>query len=151
MPTTERSLASTTMSQPAARIAGPPAPKNSHEGSRRRMASISWAPYISPEASPAEIRIRTRHCKLLRLVGSFSHCASRLPREQGRISYQGELYWISNGRYAAENLLPRNLRLPDECARLRESRRHAGFAGIFAGSHGRRSWVGSLQYVLDPG
>jgi hypothetical protein len=26
---------------------------------RRRKASISIAPYISPEASPAEIRIRT--------------------------------------------------------------------------------------------
>src|SRR5580700_1691291 len=58
MPTTERSLASTTVSQPAARIRSPPTPKNSSCGSRRSSVSMSCAPYISPEASPAEIRIR---------------------------------------------------------------------------------------------
>ena len=51
-------------SQPAARMRSPPTPKKSDEGLRRRRASTSWAPYISPEASPAEIRIRIeRHCK----------------------------------------------------------------------------------------
>src|SRR5580704_12581482 len=60
MPTTERSLASTTVSQPAARIRSPPTPKNSICSSRRRRAAMSCAPYISPEASPAEIRIRKR-------------------------------------------------------------------------------------------
>src|ERR1700680_3478297 len=46
----------------------PPTPKNSScsfnvarapSPARRRKASISSAPYISPEASPAEMRIRT--------------------------------------------------------------------------------------------
>src|SRR5438477_10495800 len=60
MPTTARSLASITVSQPASRMRWPPTPKNSSEGSRRRRASMSCAPYISPEASPAEIRIRTK-------------------------------------------------------------------------------------------
>src|SRR5262247_1163487 len=59
MPTTANSLASTTVSQPASRMRGPPTPKNSHAGSRRRRAWTSCAPYISPEASPAEIRTRT--------------------------------------------------------------------------------------------
>src|SRR5712692_4884787 len=68
MPTTARTLESTTVSQPAARMRSPPTPKNSSRWfsvarapspARRRKASISSAPYISPEASPAEIRIRT--------------------------------------------------------------------------------------------
>src|ERR1700730_7089377 len=80
MPTTARSLASTTASHPAARICSPPTPKNSSgsagvgtaaagcpaeqssaglRSSARRKASISSAPYISPDASPAEIRMRT--------------------------------------------------------------------------------------------
>ena len=53
---------------PRARMRSPPAPKNSREESRRRKASMSCAPYISPEASPAEMRIFANrilccHCK----------------------------------------------------------------------------------------
>src|SRR5271157_4848682 len=81
MPTTARSLASTTISQPAAAMRSPPAPKNSmspvgieaagvgayafvraaewSSAARRCTDSISCAPYISPDASPAEIRIFT--------------------------------------------------------------------------------------------
>src|SRR6266550_1831914 len=78
MPTTARSLASTTISQPAARMRSPPAPKNWRDGSRRRSASISCAPYISPEASPAETRICTealylgRYFPLRQTGGTFS-------------------------------------------------------------------------------
>src|SRR5277367_2042266 len=94
MPTTARSLLSTMVSHPAARMRSPPTPKNSRVGvgtgvptcpsgrkrsasaelalgwagetpapSRARSASMSCAPYISPEASPADIRIRTGYCK----------------------------------------------------------------------------------------
>src|SRR5712691_7797105 len=59
MPTTASFLASTTVSHPTARMRSPPTPKNSSDGLRRSRASISCAPYISPEASPAEMRIRT--------------------------------------------------------------------------------------------
>src|SRR5258708_1190007 len=97
MPTTERSFASTTVSQPAARMRSPPTPKNSSRlfesagqpgaavptqisgsvdvgtaapgwpaerssaafrSATRGRASMSCAPYSSPEASPADIRIR---------------------------------------------------------------------------------------------
>src|SRR5512142_2046784 len=63
MPTTATSLASMTVSHPAARMRSPPRPKNSgwripREAARRRRASINPAPYISPEASPAEMRMR---------------------------------------------------------------------------------------------
>src|SRR5271169_412658 len=85
MPTTARSFASTMISHPAARMRSPPAPKNSscracvvaglcpagtgrspvstqaEMDARRRRASISCAPYISPEASPAEMRTCTGH------------------------------------------------------------------------------------------
>src|SRR5271157_3479610 len=101
MPTTARSLASTTMSQPAAAMRSPPAPKKSSftacvvaglcpagtgrspvptwagMATRRRSASISCAPYISPEASPAEMRTCTGHivtgwterCSVVRVRG----------------------------------------------------------------------------------
>src|SRR5512146_1508472 len=59
IPTTAMSLASTTVSHPAARMRSPPRPKTSKSGRRRRRASISCAPYMSPEASPAETRMRS--------------------------------------------------------------------------------------------
>src|SRR6266481_8391325 len=71
MPTTARSFASTTISQPAARMRSPPTPKNWSDGLRRRSASISCAPYISPEASPAEIRICTGHI----VTGLMERCS----------------------------------------------------------------------------
>src|SRR5579864_2562410 len=90
MPTTARSLASTTVSHPAARMRSPPTPKKEIESGAEdefveeelveekfvgtaalgcpaerssagfrsaalRKASISCAPYISPEASPADM------------------------------------------------------------------------------------------------
>src|SRR5579872_2673177 len=58
IPTTAISLASTIVWQPAARMRSPPNPKTSTSGRERRRASISCAPYMSPEASPAEMRTR---------------------------------------------------------------------------------------------
>src|SRR5512146_454467 len=63
MPTTATSLASMTVSHPALRMRSPPRPKNSMDPKPREAASlcrasISPAPYISPEASPAEISTR---------------------------------------------------------------------------------------------
>src|SRR6266853_1619764 len=89
MPTTARSLAATTISHPASRMRSPPAPKNSScpacvvaglcpawtgpspVPTRARRASMSWAPYISPEASPAEIRICTGHI----VTGLMERCS----------------------------------------------------------------------------
>src|SRR6185503_10937636 len=70
IPTTASSLASTMVSQPAARIRGPPTPKNSAPASRRRRASMSSAPYISPEASPAEMRIFTKSIVSAEITGT---------------------------------------------------------------------------------
>src|SRR3954469_7818629 len=57
-PTTATSRDSTVMSHPAARMRSPPRPKKliGRESARRRD-SISCAPYCSPEASPAEMRM----------------------------------------------------------------------------------------------
>ena len=68
------------MSQPAARIRSPPTPKNSSEGSQRLKAWISCAPYISPEASPAEMRIRTED-----IVPGYNYFGATAP-PQARIT-----------------------------------------------------------------
>src|ERR1700687_1384812 len=104
MPTTARSLASTTISQPAAAMRSPPAPKNSsckacvvaglcpagtgwspvttraELTAARRRASINCAPYISPEASPAEMRIRTGHIVMGRMA---RRSVVRIRRDRG--------------------------------------------------------------------
>src|ERR1019366_2742998 len=46
-----------------------------------------------------------------------------------------------------ENLLHRNLRLPDECPRLRKSRRDPAVAGLFTGGDAGRSGACPLQHL----
>src|SRR5437764_9820563 len=92
MPTTARSLASTTVSHPAARILSPPTPKNSSgSGNCERRASINCAPYISPEASPAEIRTRTEHCNGVRQHGGAPSLSLK-PRSPLMATAAGLLY-----------------------------------------------------------
>src|ERR1700682_6049685 len=56
----------------------------------------------------------------------------------------------SYGSGRAKDFLPRNLWLPDECARLRKSRGHAREGRLLPGGDGRRGGLGALQHVLDP-
>src|ERR1039458_3718238 len=54
-------------------------------------------------------------------------------------------------RFSAwENLLPRDFRLPDECPRFRESRRHAHGPGLCPGGNTRTSPPGPLQHLQHP-
>src|SRR5271156_538681 len=104
MPTTAKSFASTMISHPAARMRSPPAPKNSscearvvaglcpagtgpspvtthaEMDARRRRASMSCAPYMSPEASPAEMRTCTGHI----VMGWIDHRSVVGVRGRGR-------------------------------------------------------------------
>src|SRR6185312_7043376 len=57
-PTTATSRDSMTVSNPVTRMRSPPRPKNDiARESARRSDSINCAPYSSPEASPAEMRM----------------------------------------------------------------------------------------------
>ncbi len=60
------------------------------------------------------------------------------------------LYTDGNVGYRGQDVLPGNLRLPDECARFREGDRHARAAGVSPGSDGGRSWPGPLQHLFHP-
>src|SRR5260221_8330585 len=48
-----------------------------------------------------------------------------------------------------QDVLPRNVRLPDECTRLGKGRGDAGVRGIPAGGDGGRGGSGAVQHVLD--
>src|ERR1017187_10818908 len=60
------------------------------------------------------------------------------------------LYVWGSTQRSAEDFLPRNLRLPDECPRLRKSRRDAGAGRVSAGGNGGTGRPGSLQYLFHP-
>src|ERR1700761_3067611 len=57
MPMWATSSAFTTRRMPSFSMRRPPRPKKSAPGARRRISSISMAPYCSPLASPAERKI----------------------------------------------------------------------------------------------
>src|ERR1700722_20087301 len=60
IPTTAIDRESTTARTPAACIRAPAHPKKSASGFRSRIASTTREAYRSPEASPAETKMRTR-------------------------------------------------------------------------------------------
>src|SRR5207302_9459002 len=60
------------------------------------------------------------------------------------------LYVWGSRTSGAENFLPRDFRLPDECPRLRKGRGNAGAGRISAGGDGRAGRSHSLQHMFDP-
>ena len=82
---------------------------------RRRKASISCAPYISPEASPAEIRIRTEAIVTKR--SSVAPASRRLSRRRLAASLERDNY---------SSILPDCFRQKRRAGRPPDSRRDAG-------------------------
>src|SRR5581483_3294299 len=88
----------------------------------------------------------TRPPKRRALSRSDTHLSSKAPSGNP----QTACAILAGDGHAGENLLPRDLRLPDECPRFRKSRGHAHLPGIPPGALGRRGRSGALQHLLDP-